>query len=153
MDLSLASGALGMGGGQSDDLRGLAEQSTLEDLESLHRRKTGALIEASLRMGARIGNATDEQLSALQDFGWRIGLAFQIVDDLLDAEGESAALGKEAGKDAAQGKLTFPALLGIDLSTEKATQLITDAHDVLSVFGDKVKHLHDLADLVVSRDK
>src|SRR5204863_2410510 len=108
----------GMIGGQVNDLEGEGKHPTAHLLESIHRAKTGALLRASVRMGAIYAGAAADQLAALASFGEHIGLAFQIVDDILDVEQSSEALGKTAGKDAAQQKITFPAVYGIDRSRE-----------------------------------
>jgi len=120
-ELATASGTVGgMIGGQVNDLQGEGQPPTAELLDSIHRAKTGALLRASVRMGAIYAGATDDQLAALTCFGEHIGLAFQIVDDILDVEQSSEALGKTAGKDAAQKKITFPAVYGLDRSRAMA---------------------------------
>src|SRR5258707_439020 len=116
-ELATASGTVGgMIGGQVNDIQGEGKHPTAHLLESIHRAKTGALLRASVRMGAIYAGAATDQLAALTSFGEHIGLAFQIVDDILDVEQSSAALGKTAGKDAAQQKITFPAVYGIESS-------------------------------------
>ena len=112
--LAVASGSVGMCGGQALDLAVTGGDQRLDELERMHRLKTGALIRASLRLGGLCAGAEDARLQALDAFGDALGLAFQIRDDLLDVEGSTEALGKTAGKDAAQGKPTYPALLGIE---------------------------------------
>src|SRR5450755_308659 len=114
-ELAVASGTVGgMIGGQVADLEGEGKPPEAQLLETIHRAKTGALLRASLRMGAIYASATEEQIEALSCYGEHIGLAFQIVDDLLDVEESSEALGKTAGKDATQGKITFPAVYGLE---------------------------------------
>ena len=151
-ELATASGTVGgMIGGQVADLEGEGKAPSAELLESIHRAKTGALLRASLRMGAIFAAASDEQYAALSCYGEHIGLAFQIVDDILDVEESSAALGKTAGKDAAQHKITFPAVYGLDTSRRMAEEECARAHQVLSPFGDRAARLHELADLIVHR--
>ena len=151
-ELATASGTVGgMIGGQVADLEGEGKAPTAELLESIHCAKTGALLRASLRMGAIYAGASDEQYSALSCYGEHIGLAFQIVDDILDVEESSAALGKTAGKDAAQHKITFPAVYGLEASHRMAEEECARAHRVLAPFGDRAARLHELADHIVRR--
>lgn len=151
--LAEAAGACGMVGGQADDIAAAFTVGDLETLERLHARKTGALLTASLRMGAAIGEATSEQEVALAAFGARIGLAFQIIDDLLDVEGNVAAVGKQVGKDSRQGKLTYPSLLGIEASRRRAEQLVAEAIHSLAIFGPRGHRLDALAHYVLERDR
>jgi geranylgeranyl diphosphate synthase type II len=157
-ELAKAAGACQLVGGQEDDLKAeFAELSSnraqrLEQLEAIHRRKTGAMIRVSLRLGGIIGQATDKQLAALDAYGERLGLAFQIVDDLLDREGTAAALGKRTKKDHDHGKLTFPALLGSDESRRRANELVAGAIDSVGIFGPKSEPLVALAKYVIERD-
>jgi len=151
-ELATASGTVGgMIGGQVNDLRGEGQPPTAELLDSIHRAKTGALLRASVRMGAIYAGANETQLAALTCFGEHIGLAFQIVDDILDVEQSSEALGKTAGKDAAQKKITFPAVYGLDRSRAMAAQERTAAHNALAPFGPRADWLNQLADLIVQR--
>jgi len=120
-------------------------------LESIHRAKTGALLRASLRMGAIYAGASPDQFSALSCYGEHVGLAFQIVDDLLDIEQSSEALGKTAGKDAQQNKITFPAVYGLERSRQMAEQELLSAHLALRPIGDRAGRLRELADLIVYR--
>ncbi|HVW11472.1 MAG TPA: polyprenyl synthetase family protein, partial [Bryobacteraceae bacterium] len=113
--------------------------------------KTGALLRASVRMGGIAAGASAPQLDALSQYGEHAGLAFQIVDDILDVEESSEALGKTAGKDEAQGKITFPAVYGLDRSREMANEQCALAHNALSTFGESAKWLHEIADLIVRR--
>ena len=147
----LSQATLSMIGGQSDDLRGVSDGADSDALEFLHNRKTGALIEASLRMGGFLGGADEESLKGLSAYGSQIGLAFQIQDDLLDTEGEEATTGKSVGKDAERGKLTFPVLLGKEESEQKAQELVEEACDSVSLFGDRARPLQDLASFVIQR--
>jgi farnesyl diphosphate synthase len=150
--LAQASGSIGMCGGQAIDLASVGLALSLSELEQMHRLKTGALLRASVLLGAMSGKqlSTDE-IQALDSYSSAIGLAFQVVDDVLDATADSATLGKTAGKDAADNKPTYVSLLGLDASRQLATQLCRDAHLALSQFGESAQHLHDLADLIVQR--
>jgi geranylgeranyl diphosphate synthase, type II len=151
-ELSSASGTVGgMIGGQVHDIEGEGQPPTPELLESIHRAKTGALLRASVRMGAICARATAEQYDALSCYGEHVGLAFQIVDDVLDVEQSSEELGKTAGKDAQQGKITFPAVYGLDRSHRMAEAELANAHAALAPFGNRAKWLHELAELIVHR--
>ncbi len=151
-ELSRASGTVGgMIGGQVHDIEGERQPPTALLLESIHRAKTGALLRASVRMGAIYAGATDQELFALSEFGEHIGLAFQIVDDVLDVEESSESLGKTAGKDQAQEKITFPAVYGLDHSRRMAEQERLQAHAALRQFDDRADRLRQIADFVVQR--
>jgi geranylgeranyl diphosphate synthase type II len=155
-ELATAAGTVGgMIGGQVNDLEGEGKDPIAPLLESIHRAKTGALLRASVRMGAIYAGAgaaaNDFQLTALTCFGEHIGLAFQIVDDVLDVEQPSEALGKTAGKDAQQKKITFPAVYGLERSRAMAEQERLAAHLALRPFGNRAERLLQLADLVVQR--
>jgi geranylgeranyl diphosphate synthase type II len=151
-ELAAASGAVGgMIAGQVADLEGEGQPPNPQLLETIHRAKTGALLRASLRMGAIYAGAAEEQYAALSRYGEHIGLAFQIVDDILDVEESSEALGKTAGKDAAQGKITFPAVYGLEVSRSMAGEECARAHQTLAPFGERAGRLHELADLIVRR--
>jgi len=151
-ELATASGTVGgMIGGQVNDLEGEGQAPTPELLDRIHRAKTGALLRASVRMGAIYAGAGDLQLTAITCFGEHIGLAFQIVDDVLDVEQSSEALGKTAGKDAQQKKITFPAVYGLEQSREMAEQERLAAHQALEPLGESADRLKQLADLVVHR--
>lgn len=152
-ELATASGTVGgMIGGQVHDIEGEGAPPTAALLERIHRAKTGALLRASVRLGAICAGADDEQLAALTAYGEHIGLAFQIVDDILDVEQSSAALGKTAGKDEAQQKITFPAVHGLALSKQMAEAERQQAHAALAPFGARAGHLKAIADLVVDRN-
>ncbi|MCP5112657.1 MAG: polyprenyl synthetase family protein, partial [bacterium] len=151
-ELSTAAGTVGgMIAGQVHDLEGEGKTPDAALLEQIHRAKTGALLRASLRMGAIYAAATLEQLNALSRYGEHVGLAFQIVDDLLDVEQSSETLGKTAGKDAEQHKITFPAVYGIDRSHQMAEQERLRAHEAVAMFGERARWLRELADRVVHR--
>jgi geranylgeranyl diphosphate synthase type II len=151
-ELSFASGTVeGMIGGQVTDIEGERQTPTAELLDQIHRAKTGALLRASVRMGGICAGADAEGVRALSDYGEHVGLAFQIVDDILDVEESSEALGKTAGKDAAQGKITFPAVYGLEKSRAMASEQCAQAHAALRPFGDAALRLHEIADLIVHR--
>jgi len=151
-ELSTAAGTVGgMIGGQVSDLEGEGRPPDAALLESIHRAKTGALLRASLRMGAIYAGADSDQLSALSCFGEHVGLAFQIVDDVLDVEQSSEALGKTAGKDAEQQKITFPAVYGLERSRRMAEQERLAAHLALRPFDERAGRLRELADFIVYR--
>ena len=151
-ELSTASGTVrGMIGGQVHDIEGEGQPPTQELLERIHRAKTGALLCASVRMGAICAGADPDQYDALSCYGTHVGLAFQIIDDVLDVEQPSEKLGKTAGKDVAQGKITFPAVFGVGRSREMAAEELRTAHAALDCFGERGRWLHELADLVVHR--
>jgi geranylgeranyl diphosphate synthase type II len=143
----------GMIAGQVADLEGEGKPPTAELLETIHRAKTGALLRASVRMGALCAGAGDQEREALSRYGRHIGLAFQIVDDLLDVEQPSEALGKTAGKDARQNKITFPAVYGLAASHRMAEQQLAAALRELEPFGPRGRRLRELAELIVRRQK
>jgi geranylgeranyl diphosphate synthase type II len=152
-ELAVASGTVeGMIAGQVRDIEGENEPPTAERLDAIHRAKTGALLRASVRMGAIYGGATPEELQALTTYGEHIGLAFQIVDDVLDVEQSSEQLGKTAGKDARQHKITFPAVYGLEQSKQMARIQLQHSHEALAMFADRARRLHELADLIVHRN-
>jgi geranylgeranyl diphosphate synthase type II len=151
-ELAVASGSVGgMIAGQVHDIEGEGKRPDSTLLEAIHHAKTGALLRASLRMGGIYAGADDEQLAALSCFGQHIGLAFQIVDDLLDVEQPSEALGKTAGKDAQQRKITFPAVYGLERSREMAEEERLRAHLALRPFNDRAERLREIGDYVVKR--
>lgn len=151
-ELAVASGSVGMAGGQAIDLASVGLALTRPQLETMHRMKTGALLRASVRMGALAGTVPDaDVLRALDVYAAAVGLAFQVVDDILDVTTDSATLGKTAGKDAKDGKPTYVSIIGLDASRELAAQLRRDAHDALAPFGERARRLGELADLVVNR--
>ena len=151
-ELSRAAGTVGgMIGGQVNDIEGERRRPTALLLESIHRAKTGALLRASVRMGAIYAAATNQELAALSEYGEHVGLAFQIVDDVLDVEASSETLGKTAGKDQAQQKITFPAVYGAARSREMAEQERLAAHTALARFDDRADRLRQIADFIVQR--
>ncbi len=152
-ELARAAGATELVGGQADDLAAENAGGTLHELERIHRRKTGALFLASLRLGAIIAEASEQQFSALDRYGKALGLAFQITDDLLDYSGDAEQLGKRVGKDEDRGKLTFPGLLGVDESRRRARELVLEAIDALTIFGSAAIGLEGLARYVLERNQ
>jgi geranylgeranyl diphosphate synthase type II len=150
--LACAAGPCGLVGGQADDLDGEFVGGDIEHLQHIHRRKTGALINVSLQMGALVAHASVEKTTALDQYGKRLGLAFQIVDDLLDVQGNTADVGKRTGKDAERGKQTFPALLGIPESQRRATQLVHEACVAIEILGASAEPLVGLAQYVLERN-
>jgi geranylgeranyl diphosphate synthase, type II len=153
-ELSSAAGAEGMVGGQQADLEAeTGGVSSADHLESIHRRKTGRLICAALRMGGHIANTTAARLAALTRYGEDIGLAFQIADDLLDLSSTPEQLGKGVQKDAGRNKLTYPGLLGVEESRRRATALSDDAVEALRSVEIRSRALEALARYVVLRDR
>ncbi|MCU1260713.1 MAG: farnesyl-diphosphate synthase [Bryobacterales bacterium] len=151
-ELARAAGTVGgMIGGQVHDIEGEGQDPTAALLEAIHRAKTGALLCASVRMGAIYAGADEEQIARLACYGEHVGLAFQIVDDILDVEESSEALGKTAGKDAHQQKITFPAVYGLEKSREMARTECARAHEAVDAFGERARRLRELADLIVYR--
>ncbi|HTN66156.1 MAG TPA: farnesyl diphosphate synthase [Burkholderiaceae bacterium] len=150
--LAQAAGANGMCGGQAIDLESIGLNLSLAQLEQMHRLKTGALLRASVLLGALCGGHLSEaDTAALDAYANAIGLAFQVVDDVLDATADAATLGKTAGKDAADNKPTYVSILGLEQSSALAGKLREDAHQALAHFGGKARHLRALADLIVQR--
>lgn len=150
--LAHAAGSHGMCGGQAIDLAAVGVALTLPELERMHQLKTGALLDAAVMLGALSGKTLlAAEISALQAYAAAIGLAFQVVDDILDATADSQTLGKTAGKDAANNKPTYVSLLGLDASLALAQKLRQDAHQALLPFGDGAERLRELADLIVQR--
>jgi farnesyl diphosphate synthase len=150
--LAEASGSAGMCGGQAIDLDSVGLALTLEQLEQMHQLKTGALLRASVLLGALAGRDLEpRETDALAAYSKAIGLAFQVVDDVLDATADSATLGKTAGKDAADNKPTYVSILGLEPSRALAEQLRRRAHDALAPFGEQALRLRELADLIVQR--
>jgi geranylgeranyl diphosphate synthase, type II len=151
-ELAVAAGTVGgMAGGQVHDIEGEGKHPDAALLETIHKAKTGALLRASLRMGGIFAGAGEEQLTALTDYGEHVGLAFQIVDDVLDVEQSSEELGKTAGKDAKQKKITFPAVYGLERSREMAEQERLAAHLALRSLDERAERLREIADWIVHR--
>lgn len=152
-NLAMTSGSRGMAGGQAIDLDSVGKDISLIELENMHIHKTGALILASVRMGYMAKeSASNEEISALDRYAKRIGLAFQVKDDILDIEGDTKTLGKTQGKDQENDKPTYPSLMGLDGAHNLLNQLHQEAIDSLSIFDDKADPLHWLADYIISRN-
>jgi geranylgeranyl diphosphate synthase type II len=149
--LARAAGATELVGGQAADLSQQFSSGGLETLESIHRRKTGALFLVSLRLGALVAGAGAGERAALDEYGSRLGLVFQITDDLLDVRGDAAAMGKRAGKDSQRGKLTFPGILGVEESLRRASLLVAEALAALQPLGSHAERLQALAHYVLER--
>ena len=165
--LARAAGACNMAGGQADDVDAErderretadaesedSEASSLRFLESIHRRKTGAMIQGAVRMGALIAGADERDRSALDEYGRSLGMLFQVTDDLLDVQSTVDEMGKRTGKDAQRGKLTFPGILGLDRSKLYARQLEAEARQALAGFGPAAARLRGLARFVLDRNR
>ncbi len=149
--VSQAIDSTGMIGGQVADLEATGVASTLEHLRFIHRNKTGKLITASVLLGAILGGASEEQLVRFAHYGSSLGLAFQIVDDLLDREESSEKLGKTAGKDLAQGKLTYPGVVGVDAARCEVAALLATAADNAGMIAGPVNYLTDIARFICER--
>jgi len=152
-ELAHAAGATALVGGQVDDLAAEHSAGGVAELERIHSRKTGAMFRVSLRLGGIVAGASVAQLDALDTYGKCLGLAFQIVDDLLDVKGDSTAMGKRVAKDSDHGKLTFPTVLGEARSRQRAEQLIGDALNAIQVFGAEAAPLASLARFVLERNR
>lgn len=150
-EVAQAAGPAGMVGGQYIDLESEGKTLQLELIKQLHRRKTGALIRVSMRVGARLAGATAAQLDALSEYGEHIGLAFQIVDDILDVVGDDDFMGKRSGMDRARKKSTYPALVGLDEARRLADETKERAIQSLDIFGPEADTFRALAQYVVER--
>ncbi len=150
-EVSLASGVHGMVGGQALDIFSENIEPDKDTLNFIHLHKTAALITASVRMGAILANIKEKKLKALTEYGTGIGLAFQIIDDILDIEGNAEELGKTAGSDIKMKKMTYPALCGTEKSRQKAKDLISDAIDSLKIFSSEADQLRKIARYLLKR--
>jgi farnesyl diphosphate synthase len=152
--LADAAGVRGMAGGQAIDLDSVGATLDVPELETMHRMKTGALIRGAVRLGATCGRPmTDGQAQALDRYAGAAGLAFQVVDDVLDVEGSAESLGKTAGKDVVQGKPTFVSTLGLDAAKDRAEALRVEARAALAPLGRAARRLEELADWIVLRNR
>jgi geranylgeranyl diphosphate synthase type II len=151
-ELAKASGNRGMVGGQVADIMAEGRNIDSDELEYIHTHKTGALLKASVRIGAILAGATDEELAALTTYAKEIGLGFQIVDDILDIEGDAKKLGKDIGSDLDRDKATFPAIYGLEESKKMASATCKRAKEALSIFGEDAKLLLQLADYIIERE-
>ncbi|MEN6587266.1 MAG: polyprenyl synthetase family protein [Sulfuricella sp.] len=150
--LALAAGSRGMAGGQAIDLDSVGKSLTQTELEFMHMHKTGALIRAAVLLGAHCGDGVEaEHLDAINHYAKCVGLAFQVVDDILDVEASTATLGKTAGKDAENNKPTYVSILGLSDARNLAQELHQNALSALTGFGDKARRLVQLADFIVRR--
>ena len=151
--LALAAGSRGMAGGQAIDLESEGKTLSVPELEYMHIHKTGALIRASVLLGAHCGESLDQALlEPLDHYGKYIGLAFQIVDDVLDAESSTATLGKTAGKDKSRDKPTYVSALGVNAARELASEMKASALSSLAKFDERGQRLREVADFIVSRE-
>lgn len=151
-ELVKSAGALGMVGGQFDDMEAEQKQVSLAELESIHARKTGKLLTFSVAAGAMLAGASDDDIEKLREFSYHIGIAFQIRDDILDLEGNEEKIGKRVGSDTANEKSTYPSLLTLSGAKEKLHEHITRAKEIVSNLQLEQQLLHDLCDLIASRD-
>ncbi|MEE3605662.1 farnesyl diphosphate synthase [Bacillus altitudinis] len=151
-ELVTSAGALGMVGGQFDDMEAEQKQIPLSELESIHARKTGKLLTFSVVAGAILAGASDDEIEKLREFSYHIGIAFQIRDDILDLEGSEEKIGKRIGSDTANEKSTYPSLLTLSGAKEKLDEHITRAKEIVSNLELEQNLLHDLCDLIASRD-
>jgi len=150
--LAVATGSRGMAGGQQIDLESTGQSPSLPELEFMHIHKTGALIRAAVRLGAACGESLNESESTrLNRYAKAVGLAFQVVDDVLDHDASTATLGKTAGKDSRQGKATYVSAMGVARARGLAEELRADAHGALQAFGERARRLRELADFIVLR--
>jgi geranylgeranyl diphosphate synthase, type II len=150
-ELATAAGSSGMVGGQVIDLLGEGRSLNLGELEELHSKKTGALFVAAVCGGARLGGATATQLTSMLEYAQALGLAFQVIDDLLDVEASTEAMGKRTNKDEARGKATYPSLIGVDRSRDLAGELVRKAYAAVDAFDHRADPLRSLAQYAVER--
>jgi geranylgeranyl diphosphate synthase, type II len=151
-ELAIASGSRSLIAGQVLDLESEGKRISLPLLRFIHESKTAALLRATIRLGAMSANATPARLQSLSDFGMALGLAFQVIDDILDVTQSSETLGKSAGKDLAAEKATYPSVIGLEASRKVAKNLTDEAHRSLKRLGQKAETLHGLADYLLDRE-
>lgn len=151
-ELAQETGINGLIGGQMVDIESEHKKIDKKTLLYIHENKTGRLINICLRFGALAGGANEKELAVIEDYGKKIGLAFQIVDDLLDIEGDPSVVGKSLGKDSEQQKATFPAVYGVEESRRQANELIIGAKNSIHRFGDRAKLFEALADYILNRN-
>lgn len=152
-EIAFCAGSRGMVGGQVVDMESEGKADIdLATVQYIHTHKTGALIKASVKSGAILGGADGEALAAMTKFGETIGLAFQIADDILDIEGTTEQIGKDAGSDQARGKATYPAVIGLAESKRRARELVEIALDALASFGERAEPLREIARYIVARE-
>jgi len=153
LEVAKASGSLQLIAGQVADLEGEGKKTSAQQLKYIHERKTSALLCCSVRLGGMSANCTAAQLAALTDFGYYVGLAFQVIDDILDVTQTSEQLGKTAGKDTKAQKATYPSIVGLEKSRKIATELTNKAFAALKIFKGKAGALEALAEFLLKRDK
>ena len=153
LEIASASGSLQLIAGQVADLEGEGKKISAAQLKYIHERKTSALLCCSVRLGGMSANCTAAQLKALTDFGYNVGLAFQIIDDILDVTQTTEQLGKTAGKDTAAQKATYPSIVGLEKSRQLAQKLTSEAFQSLKTFRGKAKALEALAMFLLQRDR
>jgi geranylgeranyl diphosphate synthase type II len=151
-EIAVAAGSEKLIAGQVADLEAEGHETNRAQLRYIHENKTAAILTTSVRLGAMSANANAKQLAAITKFGRSLGLAFQVIDDILDVTQTTEKLGKSAGKDVAAKKATYPAVIGLDRSRDEARRLTRQAHDALSIFGAKSERLHTLANYLLERD-
>lgn len=151
-DIARAAGAAGMVGGQQADMEAEGKEVDLPTLEFIHTHKTGALILASVKAGAKLGGGSKDQIAALTKYAEIAGLAFQVADDILDVTGSTDSLGKDAGSDEARKKATYPAIIGLKEARTRAAELLNMAIDALKEFDDKADPLREIAKYIVDRN-
>ena len=152
IELARTAGSLHLIAGQIMDMEGEGTERTEEGLRAIHERKTMALLATSVRLGAMSAGADEQRIEAITRFGKSLGLAFQVIDDILDVTQTTEKLGKSAGKDIAAEKATYPSILGLEASRAEAARLTNDAYSALEVFGDRAVRLHELANYLLNRD-
>ena len=150
-EVAVAAGSQKLIAGQVADLEGEGRKIDMSGLRYIHENKTAAILTTSVRLGAMSANANPKQLSAITKFGRALGLAFQVIDDILDVTQTSEKLGKSAGKDIAAQKATYPAIIGLEKSRAEARRLTKQAHNALTIFGQKGDTLHALANYLLER--
>jgi geranylgeranyl diphosphate synthase, type II len=153
LEIAEASGSLQLIAGQVADLEGEGQKLSVNELKYIHERKTSALLRCSARLGGMSANCNRAQLEALSDFGYHVGLAFQVIDDILDVTQSSEQLGKTAGKDITAQKATYPSILGLEKSRQIATRLTNRAFAALAPLGEKAAALEALAEYLLKRDR
>lgn len=149
--MAKAAGYQGMVGGQMADLLAEGQAADLPQVEAIHRLKTGALLTAACWAGALLGGGTPEAVACLRRYGEKFGLVFQITDDLLDVEGQTAEMGKPTGMDAVREKATYPGVLGIEPAKAQASRLVAEAVEELAMFGDKAQPLREIVQYLLIR--
>jgi len=150
-EVAVACGAGGLVGGQVLDLEYEGKEVGLDEVKDIHRKKTAALLTVSVKVGAILAGANEPRIESLAKYGYAIGRAFQIADDILDEVGDSKEMGKPVGADAGHNKATYPAQIGLEPSHQKAHEFIQQAHSALESFGEKAQHLRELADFIIQR--